>query len=361
MPVVGHQPPPFFKRGPAPLARLVFFVILSLVLLVLDLKYRYLELARHGVATALYPLQRAAYAPVDLYEQLGGYFSSLAVLQQENAQLKRKELESANWLLRQQHLELENQRLRALLDMKDRQPVSGTIAEILYKARDPFSRRVVVDKGSQHDLVPGQAVVDEAGVLGQVTRVYPLQSEVTLVTDNRPYFDWVLEQLPGTGFDGRTHAVGADYGTKFERKWVGGGQERFHRLDLVKTEHQDLPLSPEVPMRSHVLSGFDPGAFQLPHRVLSGSGADPEIDAVTGGVTRAWGGVNGFSFVNNLVDWMTGSDDLVALRTRGSAVRRLDEIEPSTATTAQTLNYVAAPLLVLIAGILVFVVRKYRS
>ena len=112
---------------------------------------------------------------------------------------------------------------------------------------------------------------------------------VTLVTDNRPYFDWVLEQLPGTGFDGRTHAVGADYGTKFERKWVGGGQERFHRLDLVKTEHQDLPLSPEVPMRSHVLSGFDPGAFQLPHRVLSGSGADPEIDAVTGGVTRVVG------------------------------------------------------------------------
>lgn len=183
MSVVGHQPPPFFKRGPAPLARLAFFVVLALALLVLDLKYRYLEQIRNGVAIVLYPLQRAAYTPVDLYEQLGGYFTSLAVLQRENVHLKRKELESANWLLRQQHLELENQRLRALLDMKDRQPVSGTIAEILYKARDPFSRRVVVDKGSQHDIVPGQAVVDEAGVLGQVTRVHPLQSEVTLVTD----------------------------------------------------------------------------------------------------------------------------------------------------------------------------------
>jgi rod shape-determining protein MreC len=183
MSVVGHQPPPFFKRGPAPLARLAFFVILSLVLLVLDLKYRYLELARQGVATVLYPLQRAAYTPVDLYEQLGSYFSSLAAVQRENVQLKRKELESAKWLLRQQHLELENQRLRQLLDMKARQPVTSTLADILHAARDPFSRRVIVDKGSQHGIVAGQAVVDEAGVLGQVTRVYPLQSEVTLVTD----------------------------------------------------------------------------------------------------------------------------------------------------------------------------------
>jgi rod shape-determining protein MreC len=94
MSVVGHQPPPFFKRGPAPLARLAFFVILSLALLVFDLKYRYLELARQGVAAVLYPLQRAAYAPVDLYEQLGGYFTSLAAVQRENVQLKRKELES---------------------------------------------------------------------------------------------------------------------------------------------------------------------------------------------------------------------------------------------------------------------------
>jgi len=183
MSVVGHPPPPFFKRGPAPLARLAVFVLLSLALLVLDVKYRYLELARQGIAIALYPLQRAAYTPVDVYEQIGDYLSSLTAVQRENAQLKRKELEAANWLLRQQHLELENRRLRELLDMKAKQPVPGTLAEILYTGRDPFSRRVVIDKGTQHDIAAGQAVVDEAGVLGQVTRVFPLQSEVTLITD----------------------------------------------------------------------------------------------------------------------------------------------------------------------------------
>lgn len=183
MSVVGHQPPPFFKRGPAPLTRLAFFVTLSLALLVLDLRFRYLEVARQGVAFVLYPAQRAAYAPVELFDHIGDYFTSLAALQQDNAQLKRKELEAANWLMRQQHLELENQRLRQLLDMQARQPVPARLAEIIYTARDPFSRRVIVDKGTQQGIAAGQAVVDEAGVIGQVTRTYPLQSEVTLITD----------------------------------------------------------------------------------------------------------------------------------------------------------------------------------
>lgn len=183
MSVVGHQPPPFFKRGPAPLTRLAFFVILSLALLVLDLRFRYLEVVRQGVAIALYPAQRAAYTPVELFDHVGDYFTSLAALQQDNAQLKRKELEAANWLMRQQHLELENQRLRQLLDMQARQPVPARLAEIIYTARDPFSRRVIVDKGTQQGIAAGQAVVDEAGIIGQVTRAYPLQSEVTLITD----------------------------------------------------------------------------------------------------------------------------------------------------------------------------------
>lgn len=183
MSVVVHAPPPFFKRGPAPLARLAFYVILSLALLVFDLKYRYLESLRLTLAVALYPLQRAAYAPVDLYRQFNQHFARLDAVEQENEALRRKQLDVANRLLRQQHLELENQRLRALLDMKARQSVGGSLAEILYAARDPFARRIIVDKGSQDNVVAGQAVIDEAGVLGQVTRTYPLQSEVTLLTD----------------------------------------------------------------------------------------------------------------------------------------------------------------------------------
>ena len=183
MSVVGQQPPPFFKRGPAPLARLAFFLALSLLLLVLDLRYHTLELSRQVVAIVAYPLQRLTYAPVEAFDHVAEYFSSLATVQKENSGLRRQQLDTANQLLRQEHLELENQRLRALLDMKQLQAVPSQVAEILYSARDPFARRMIVDKGTQQGIAAGQIVVDELGVIGQVTRSFPLLSEVTLITD----------------------------------------------------------------------------------------------------------------------------------------------------------------------------------
>ncbi|MEK7736519.1 MAG: rod shape-determining protein MreC [Pseudomonadota bacterium] len=183
MSVVGHQPPPFFKRGPAPLARLAFFIALSLLMLVLDLRFHTLELVRQSVALVMHPMQRLAYAPVVAFDRLDNFLSSLATLEQENDGLRQNKLANARLLLRQDHLELENQRLRALLDMKLRQPVTSQVAEILYAARDPFARRVILDKGAQKNIVAGQVVVDEIGVVGQITRVFPMLSEVTLITD----------------------------------------------------------------------------------------------------------------------------------------------------------------------------------
>lgn len=183
MAVVGHQPPPFFRRGPAPLVRLVFFLSLSLALLVVDLQFRYLELVRQGVAVLTYPIQRLAYLPVESVKGASEYFVSLTALRQDNAELKRRHVEAAGDQLRQEQLVQENQRLRALLEMKQRQPAQGVVAEIIYNARDPFSRKVIIDKGQQHGIAAGQAVVDDAGVLGQVTRVFPLQAEVTLISD----------------------------------------------------------------------------------------------------------------------------------------------------------------------------------
>ena len=183
MSVVGQEPPSFFKRGPAPLARLAFFLALSLLLLVLDLRYHTLEWSRQALADITYPLQRLAYAPTQAATAVAEYFTSLAAAEQENAALRRKGLNDAKLLLRQQQLDKENRQLRALLDMKQRQPVSGQVADIIYAASDPFSRRVIIDKGTLAGVVAGQVVVDELGVIGQVTRAFPMLAEVTLITD----------------------------------------------------------------------------------------------------------------------------------------------------------------------------------
>jgi rod shape-determining protein MreC len=178
-----HQPPPFFNRGPAPLVRLTFFVSLAILLMVLDARFRYAEGVRQVVALAAYPIQRAAMAPVDLFHAVANYFGSTAALREENSALKAKQLRAAPELLQLEALKEENNQLRRLLDAQERLPGKSVFAEILYAGRDPFSRKVVIDKGSQSSMQPGQPVIDDIGVIGQVTRVYPLMSEVTLLSD----------------------------------------------------------------------------------------------------------------------------------------------------------------------------------
>ena len=178
-----HQPPPFFKRGPAPLALLSFYATLSLALVFFDSRFQTLELLREGVSLFTHPIQQAAHAPVEFLKNANDYFSSITHFQEENARLKRAQLDGALALLRTRQLEAENENLRKLLEIKARQPVIGRVSQILYAARDPFSRRVIVDKGQQDKIVAGQPVVDATGVIGQITRVFPFVSEITLITD----------------------------------------------------------------------------------------------------------------------------------------------------------------------------------
>lgn len=151
--------------------------------MVLDARFRYAENVRQVVALAAYPLQRVAMAPVDLFLGVVKYFGSTAALREENAALKTRQLRAAQELLRLDTLQEENNQLRRLLDAQERLPIKSSFAEILYAARDPFSRKVVIDKGSRHGIVAGQPVIDDVGVIGQVTRVYLLMSEVTLLAD----------------------------------------------------------------------------------------------------------------------------------------------------------------------------------
>jgi len=178
-----YQPPPFFSRGPAPLLRLAFFVLLALLLMVLDARFRYAESIRQGLALLAYPLQWIALAPAEVIGSSADFFSTQVALKRENDALKSKQLQAANGLLMVEALRAENAQLRRLLDARERVPRRSTLAEILYTGRDPFSRKVIVDKGSHQGIEEGEAVIDDTGVIGQVTRVYPLLAEVTLVTD----------------------------------------------------------------------------------------------------------------------------------------------------------------------------------
>lgn len=178
-----HTPPPFFKTGPSPLTRLLFFATLSLAILITDARFKHLEVVRQAVSVVLYPLQRVAAAPVSLFHRVTDYFASHGSLREENVRLAQENLVSATLTQKVKALEAENAHLRELLAAREKRREHLTLAEVLYAARDPFSQRIVIDKGTQHDVQNGQPVIDAHGVVGQVTRAYPMLAEVTLISD----------------------------------------------------------------------------------------------------------------------------------------------------------------------------------
>ena len=178
-----HTPPPFFKRGPAPLVRLFFFASLSLALLVIDARFRYADGLRTWLALAAYPLQRAATAPIELVSSIGSFFSTQAQLVEENERLRTKALAYSQDAQRYEAAQAEAAQLRRLIGAQERLEVRVIPAEVMYNARDPYSHKLFIDRGATQGVRAGSPVTDEAGVVGQVTRVHPLVSEVTLLTD----------------------------------------------------------------------------------------------------------------------------------------------------------------------------------
>lgn len=160
-----------------------FFVILALVMLLVDARMHLLEKVRVGIGITLYPLQVVALMPRDIAYSVGDYFSSVTKLQRENDELRSQSVINAQALQREQQIAAENIQLRNLLHMQQNTPIRSLAAEILYDARDPFTRKIILNRGSHHDVTAGQPVIDDIGIVGQVTRVFPLWSEVTLLTD----------------------------------------------------------------------------------------------------------------------------------------------------------------------------------
>ncbi len=178
-----RTPPPFFRQGTSALTKLVFFSALAVFLMVADARFKLVEPLRAGLAIVLTPFQRAVMVPVDLARGGAGYLQGLTAAQDAERRARDALVAQAARSAQVEQLEAENQRLRALLDLKPALGVRSQAAGVLYEAADPYSRKVFLDRGQAHGVALGSPVVNDQGVLGQVTRVYALTSEVTLLAD----------------------------------------------------------------------------------------------------------------------------------------------------------------------------------
>lgn len=175
--------PSFFRQGPSPLSRLALYSALALFLMVADARFHVTEPLRKGVATVLYPLQWLMLQPVEFAGQGAGYFQSLQEAQSGTDAARRQMAQMAVRAGETDQLLRENAELRQLLALRERLQTPAQAAQVIYDTADPYTRRIMVDRGQLAGVEPGSPVMDASGVLGQVTRVYPMLSEVTLLID----------------------------------------------------------------------------------------------------------------------------------------------------------------------------------
>lgn len=174
---------PLFLELPALGAKTVFFVGLSLLLMLLDRQAGYLDAVRHTLSVVVYPLQWTVNAPFAAARWASEALETRAHLRAENSGLEQERLELRLRLQKLEALEAENQRLRELMGSARELGEDVLVAELLRVDLDPFRHRVLLDKGAGDGLTDGQPVIDADGVFGQVVHAGPLTADVVLITD----------------------------------------------------------------------------------------------------------------------------------------------------------------------------------
>ena len=174
---------PLFARSIGAGTRLAIWTTVSILIIVLDARFNSLSMLRNALTSLLRPVQAVVRMPVEVAAEVSGYLVRHRTMQVEDAALRAQHVRDAAQLHQLADLEAENVQLRSLLQVRAKTKIPAVAAEIWTVARDPFSRRVVLDKGKQAGIAPVEPVVDALGLVGQVARAYPYSSDVILITD----------------------------------------------------------------------------------------------------------------------------------------------------------------------------------
>jgi rod shape-determining protein MreC len=251
-----RTPPPFFRQGISALSKLVFFSALAIFLMVADVRLKIAEPVRTTLAVTLLPIQRVLAVPVDMLSGGSAYLAGLTEARSAEQAARARLATQAERALRTEQLAQENARLRALLELRPAMTVRSQPAEVLYEAADPYSRKVTIDRGLAQGVVRGSPVITEDGVIGQVTRAYPLSAEVTLLADK----DAAIPVL-NTRTQQRGAAFGGAGGGNMELRFTSANAD-VQVGDLLQTGGLDgiypvgLPVAKVINVERRVETGF---------------------------------------------------------------------------------------------------------
>ena len=239
-----RTPPPFFRQGPSAVSKLAVCAALAVFMMVADTRLGLGTPVRFAVATALYPAQWLVMQPVNWINQSRAYFSMLGSAQEQAEAARVRLAQQAARSGQVDQLMLENQRLRQLLVLRERLSSPAQAAQVLYDAADPYTRKIVIDRGLMHRIAPGSPVIDAEGVLGQVTRTFASTSEVTLVTDH----DQAIPVLnTRTGLRGVAFGDAGAHAGALELRFMAANAD-VQEGDLLSTSGVDGVYPPGLPV-----------------------------------------------------------------------------------------------------------------
>ncbi len=240
---IDRTPPPFFRQGPSALTKLALFSALAVFLMAADSRWRITQPLRAAVATGLLPVQQALQVPVDLLNNSLDYLQGVKLAQSAEMAARAQLTRQSERAARADVLAAENTRLRALLGLQPALQVRSLAAELLYEAGDPYSRKIFINRGARQGVVAGAPVINEAGVLGQVTEVYPLSAVVTLLIDRDAAIPVLntRSQQRGAAFGG------AEGGSAMELRFMAGNAD-VQVGDVLTTSGVDGVYPPGLPV-----------------------------------------------------------------------------------------------------------------
>ena len=170
-------------RIPALGARVIIFIVISILLMYFDHRENHLDAVRKGIGVAMYPVRVVVDAPVRLWHWLGAATTTRDELQTEVSRLSSERLLTNVRLQRLTALEAENARLRSMLDARSKVRDQVRVAEIMAVDANPYEHNLIIDVGERDGVYDGQAIVDANGVIGQVIKTGLMTSQAVLISD----------------------------------------------------------------------------------------------------------------------------------------------------------------------------------
>jgi len=240
---IDRSPPPFFRQGPSALTKLALFSALAIFLMAADSRWHVIQPMRSALATALLPVQQGLQVPVALAGHGLSYVQGIKDAQMAEAAARAKLVMLSERAARTEQLAAENARLRELLALAPALEARSTAAELLYEAGDPYSRKVFINRGASQGIVLGAPAINESGVVGQVTEVYPLSAVVTLLIDRDAAIPVLntRSQQRGAAFGG------AEGGSGMELRFMAGNAD-VQVGDVLTTSGVDGVYPPGLPV-----------------------------------------------------------------------------------------------------------------